>query len=29
MQGKKQHQEKLFNSFQLSEYVPAENFYRQ
>ena len=29
MQGKKQHQEKLFNSFQLSEYVPADNFYRQ
>ncbi len=29
MQGKKQHQEKLFNSFQLSDRVPKENFYRR
>ena len=29
MQGKKPFQEKLFNSFQLSERVPAENFYRR
>ncbi|MDB5157960.1 MAG: Transposase domain protein, partial [Mucilaginibacter sp.] len=29
MQGKKTHQEKLFVSFQLSDYVPADNFYRR
>jgi transposase len=29
MQGKKQYAEKLFTSFQLSQYVPAENFYRR
>jgi transposase len=29
MQGKKTNQEKLFISFQLSDRVPAENFYRQ
>ena len=29
MQGKKNYNEKLFNSFQLSERVPPENFYRQ
>lgn len=29
MQGKKEYQEKLFNSFQLSERVPKENFYRR
>src|SRR6187397_3533415 len=29
MQGKKPFQEKLFNSFQLSERVPGENFYRR
>lgn len=29
MQGKKDYQEKLFNSFQLSERVPKENFYRR
>jgi transposase len=29
MQGKKDLQEKLFNSFQLSERVPQENFYRR
>jgi transposase len=29
MQGKKTHQEKLFIQFQLSDYVPADNFYRQ
>jgi hypothetical protein len=29
MQGKKSHQEKLFIQFQLSDYVPADNFYRQ
>lgn len=29
MQGKKQFSEKLFTSFQLSERVPPENFYRQ
>jgi transposase len=29
MQGKKDHQEKLFVNFQLSNYVPADNFYRQ
>lgn len=28
MQGKKVHQEKLFIQFQLSDYVPADNFYR-
>ena len=28
MQGKKNYQEKLFSSFQLSERVPQENFYR-
>jgi transposase len=27
MQGKKEYQEKLFTSFQLSTYVPADNFY--
>lgn len=29
MQGKKNYQEKLFNSFQLSDRVPQENFYRR
>lgn len=29
MQGKKHYQEKLFNSFQLSDRVPLENFYRR
>ena len=29
MQGKKDYQEKLFIRFQLSNYVPQENFYRQ
>jgi transposase len=29
MQGKKDYQEKLFNSFQLSDRVPIENFYRR
>ena len=29
MQGKKYYQEKLFNSFQLSDRVPKENFYRR
>lgn len=29
MQGKKEYQEKLFNSFQLSERVPEHNFYRR
>jgi len=29
MQGKKSYQEKLFTHFQLSEYVPKENFYRR
>lgn len=29
MQGKKTHQESLFIQFQLSEYVPADNFYRR
>jgi transposase len=29
MQGKKQFREKLFTHFQLSERVPAENFYRR
>jgi transposase len=29
MQGKKQYAEKLFTSFQLSNYVPADNFYRR
>lgn len=29
MQGKKDYQEKLFNSFQLSERIPQENFYRR
>jgi transposase len=29
VQGKKDYQEKLFTSFQLSEYVPKENFYRR
>jgi len=29
MQGKKNHQEKLFIQFQLSDYVPQDNFYRQ
>lgn len=29
MQGKKEYQEKLFNSFQLSDRVPEENFYRR
>jgi len=28
MQGKKQYSEKLFKQFQLSDRVPAENFYR-
>ena len=29
MQGKKSYTEKLFNSFQLSERVPPDNFYRR
>jgi transposase len=29
MQGKKDYQEKFFIRFQLSDYVPADNFYRQ
>lgn len=29
MQGKKIQQERLFINFQLSEYIPADNFYRQ
>ena len=29
MQGKKQFQEKLFTSFQLSDHVPEDNFYRR
>lgn len=29
MQGKKSHQEKLFIKFQLSDHVPADNFYRR
>ena len=29
MQGKKQYQERLFVSFQLSAYVPEDNFYRR
>jgi len=29
MQGRKTHQEKLFISFQLSDYVPSDNFYRR
>jgi len=29
MQGKKTHQEKLFIQFQLSDYIPADNFYRR
>lgn len=29
MQGKKTYQEKLFNSFQLSERIPENNFYRR
>src|SRR3569832_2315522 len=29
MKGKKTHQEKLFIQFQLSDYVPADNFYRR
>lgn len=29
MQGKKDYQEKLFIRFQLSDYVPSDNFYRQ
>ncbi len=29
MQGKKDYQEKLFNSFQLSERIPKDNFYRR
>jgi hypothetical protein len=29
MQGKKQYAEKLFTSFQLSNYVPEDNFYRR
>lgn len=29
MQGKKKYTEKLFTSFQLSSYVPADNFYRR
>jgi hypothetical protein len=28
MQGRKKYQEKLFMSFQLSDYVPEDNFYR-
>jgi len=29
MQGKQEYKEKLFTHFQLSEYVPKENFYRR
>jgi transposase len=29
MQGKKDHQERLFIQFQLSDYVPTDNFYRR
>jgi len=29
MQGRKNYQEKLFVTFQLSDYVPSENFYRR
>ena len=29
MQGKKKYQEKLFVSFQLSDHVPVDNFYRR
>ena len=29
MQGKKQYSEKLFTSFQLSDRIPADNFYRR
>lgn len=29
MQGKKRYAEKLFTSFQLSNYVPEDNFYRR
>ena len=29
MQGKKEYQERLFVSFQLSDYVPEDNFYRR
>jgi hypothetical protein len=29
MQGKKIYQEKLFNSFQLSDRIPKENFHRR
>lgn len=29
MQGKKAYQEKLFTNFQLSEYIPQDNFYRK
>jgi transposase len=29
MQGKKRYAEKLFTSFQLSSYVPEDNFYRR
>ena len=29
MQGKKDYQEKMFTSFQLSEHVPEHNFYRR
>jgi len=29
MQGKKEYKEKLFMSFQLSERIPGNNFYRQ
>ena len=29
MQGKKEYQEKLFMSFQLSDHVPSSNFYKQ
>lgn len=29
MQGKKKHQESLFIQFQLSDYVPADNYYRR
>ena len=29
MQGKKEYQEKMFTSFQLSDRVPETNFYRR
>jgi len=29
MQGKKSYQEKLFTTFQLSERIPENNFYRR